>query len=112
MAEEPVLGRLPHISLPKCVQSAQTPICRRAPLVARVDSTWCRARRIAVRPVVSSESTARTRISNGSRASAFLPLLVSRRLTLRPSVLNCCRTKYPPASSALIACVAVPRVVA
>jgi hypothetical protein len=23
-----VLGRLPHISLPKCVQSWQTPICR------------------------------------------------------------------------------------
>src|SRR6266404_5557251 len=101
-AERLVLGRLPHISLPKCVQSWQTPICRRAPLVARVDSTWCRARRIAVRSVVSSESC----------ASTFLPLLVSRRLTLRPSALNGCRTKYPPASSALMACVAVPRVVA
>src|SRR4030081_43870 len=111
-AEGPVLGRLPHISLPKCVQSGQTPIRRRAPLVARVDSTWCRARRIAVRSVASSESTARTRTSNGSRASAFLPLLVSRRLTLRPSVLNGCRTKYPPASSALMAFVAVPRGVA
>ena len=60
MAEGPVLGRLPHISLPKCVQSGQTPIRRCAPLVARVDSTWCRARRIAVRSVASSESTART----------------------------------------------------
>ncbi len=36
-----------HLS--KCVQSGQTPIRRCAPLVARVDSTWCRARRIAVR---------------------------------------------------------------
>src|SRR5437879_11857179 len=89
-----------------------TTIRRCAPLVARVDSTWCRARRIAVRSVASSESTARTRTSNGSRASAFLPLLVNSRLTLRPSVLNGCRTKYPPASSALMACVAVPRVVA
>src|SRR6202049_2304384 len=34
VAEEPVLGRLPDVSLPKCVQSWQTPICRRAPLVA------------------------------------------------------------------------------
>jgi hypothetical protein len=54
-----VLGGLPHIFLPKCVQSWQTPICRRAPLVARVDSTWCRARRIAVRSVVSSEAMMR-----------------------------------------------------
>src|SRR5258707_9817924 len=111
-AEGLVLGRLPHISLPKCVQSWQTPICRRAPLVARVDSTWCRARRITVRSFVSSDSTARTRASNGSLASAFLPLLVSRRLTLRPSVLICCRTKYPPASSALMLCAAVPPLVA
>src|SRR5712675_1030094 len=111
-AEGLVLGRLPHISLPKCVQSWQTPICRWAPLVARVDSTWCRARRIAVRSFASIESTARTRTSNGSRASAFLPLLVSRRLTLRLSALDGCRTRYPPASSDLMVCVAVPRVVA
>src|SRR5262245_8204713 len=39
-------------------------------------------------------------------------LFVSRRLTLRLSALDRCRTKYPPASSALIACEAVPRVVA
>src|SRR5262249_38089582 len=36
---------------------------------------------IAVCTFTSSKSTARTRTSNGSRASAFFPLLVSRRLT-------------------------------
>jgi len=103
------------ISPPKCVQSWQTPICRRAPLVARVDSTWCRARRIAVRSVVSSEIYgAHQKLRNGSRTSAFLPLLVSRRLTLRPVRLEWLSDQVThPASSALMACVVrVPRVVA
>ena len=58
------------------------------------------------------KALALTRTSNGSRASVFFPLLVSRRLTLRPSASDRRRTKYPPASSALMACDAVPRVVA
>ena len=35
-----------------------------------------------------------------------------RSVTLRPSASDRCRIKYPPASSALMACDAVPRVVA
>src|SRR5436190_612288 len=111
-AEGLALVRLQHISPPRCVQSWQTPKRRCAPLAATVVSTWCRVWFIAVCSLASSESTARTRTSNGSRASAFLPLFVSRRVTLRPSASDRCRTKYPPASSALMACDAVPRVVA
>ena len=42
----------------------------------------------------------------------FFALARQSQTYARPSVLNVCRTKYPPASSALMACVAVPRVVA
>src|SRR5215470_8769386 len=111
-AEELALVRLQRVSPLRYMQSWQTPKRRCAPLAARVVSTWCRAWCIAVCSFASSKSTTRTRTSNGSRASAFFPLLVSRRLTLRPSAFDRCRTKYPPASSVLIACEAVPRVVA
>src|SRR5262249_19649873 len=111
-AEELALVRLQRVSPLRYVQSWQIPKRRCAPLVAKVVSTWCRAWCIAVRSFASSKSTARTRTSNGSRASAFFPLLVSRRLTLRLSAFDRRRTKYPPASSALTACEAVPRVVA
>ena len=62
-----------------------------------------RARRIVAGCFASSESTARTRTSNGSRAALFLPLFVRRSLTLRRSALDRCRTKYPSASSPLMA---------
>jgi hypothetical protein len=42
----------------------------------------------------------------------FLTFIRQSQLTLRPSAFDRCRTKYPFASSALIACEAVPRVVA
>jgi len=61
---------------------------------------------MAVRSVASSESTARTR-TRRMRASAFLPLLVSRRLTLARR-LEWPSNKYPPASSALMACLRCP----
>src|SRR5262249_33196128 len=82
-AAELALVRLQRVSPLTYVQSWQTPKRRCAPLAAKVVSTWCRAWCIAVRSFASSKSTARTRTSNGSRASAFFPLLVSRRLTLR-----------------------------
>ena len=79
---------LHQISSPRYVQSWQTPKHRCAPLAATVVSTWCRAWCIDTCSFASSASTAPTRTSNGSRASAFLPLLVSRRLTLRPSAFD------------------------
>src|SRR5262249_18106214 len=100
-AEAFALARLQRISPPRYVQSWQTPKRRCDPLAATVVSTWCKAWCISVRSFASSESTARTRTSNGSRASALLPLFVSRRLTLRLSALDRCRTKYPPASKCL-----------
>src|SRR5208283_2559540 len=99
-------------SEPRYLQSRQTPKCRSAPLAATVVNTRRRARCTAVCSSASSDSTARTRASNGSRATASLPLSVNRRTTLRPSASDRCRTKYPPASSPLMACDAVPRVVA
>ena len=61
------------------------------------------------RGATSSEFTALTRTSNGSRATASLPLSLNRRLTLRPSAADRRRTKYPPASSDLMACDAIRR---
>jgi len=58
---------------------------------------------------MSSDFTALTRTSNGSRATASLPLSLNRRLTLRPSAADRRRTKYPPASSDLMACDAIRR---
>src|ERR1700686_672623 len=52
---------------------------------------------MAVCSSASSEPTARTRTSNGSRAITSLPLSVKRRVTLRPSAGDRCRTRYPPA---------------
>ena len=92
------VGRAPRRTQRSCAFQR----CRRAdaPHSQRPWSALGAGRCITVCSLASSESTARTRTSNGSRASAFLPLFVSRRLTLRPSASDRCRTKYPPASSA------------
>jgi hypothetical protein len=57
----------------------------------------------------SSEFTVLTRTLNGSRATTSLPLSLNRRLALRPPAADRRRTKYPPASSDMMACAAIRR---
>ena len=86
-------SRADRVGLSRYSQSRQIPKCRCSPLAATMVSTRRRAPCIAVCSSGSSESTARTRASNGSRAIASLPLSVNRRATLRPSASDRCRTK-------------------